>query len=291
MKKLFTPKVLLLGAILFVMLLMVTVMFIVFAQFKTLKVTAGTGGRVFGGGDFRKEQVVEVNAIPDEGYVFVAWYKSGEEAYISTSAHYIFRMPDGNLELKAVFKLIPSSALILESVTYDSSLEVVSAIGGSAEGGGEIRQGKSVTVKATKANGYTFIGWYFDGKLLSNLTEITFNMPTADTVVKACFMAGEVTLHKLTVEVSPQLPNGTFRKYYAEISGFSEIEHKYPAGWKITVEAVPNATNFKAEWDFLPVDDYYCILDGNELQIGMLAADLKITIRFVQTNGGVTEPK
>ncbi len=43
-----------------------------------ITVTSGTlGGRVVGGGTFAKNTIVQISAIPSDGYVFQGWYKNG----------------------------------------------------------------------------------------------------------------------------------------------------------------------------------------------------------------------
>lgn len=68
-------------------------------------VTAGAGGAVSGGGEFKKGSAVTVTATPNSGYRFVHWTENGAE--VSTAAAYTFSAA-GNRVLTAEFAQLPA---------------------------------------------------------------------------------------------------------------------------------------------------------------------------------------
>ncbi|TVQ16906.1 MAG: T9SS C-terminal target domain-containing protein [Bacteroidetes bacterium] len=72
----------------------------------TLVAEPETGGTVAGGGEYEAGQEVTLTAVPNQGYVFVAWYDD-EENEISVQESFQFTMPQTDVTLIAYFSVTP----------------------------------------------------------------------------------------------------------------------------------------------------------------------------------------
>lgn len=131
-----------------------------------IHVTATPGGAATGGGSFAEGESVTVEATPDEGYRFLYWTEDNQP--VCNEASYSFPAKNSR-SLVAVFELIPIP-------TY--SINVTSTAGGTAEGGGQYKQGETVTVTAIPDNGYRFISWQENDITVSDTPDFSF---TADS--------------------------------------------------------------------------------------------------------------
>lgn len=103
-----------------------------------------------GTGEYMQGDQVTLTASPAPNYQFIGWYDnsvSGGEP-VSTQPTYTFTMED-NVTLSARF-----------SATYTLELVVNPADSGSVEGAGSYAGGSVVTITATPAPDYRFVGWY-----------------------------------------------------------------------------------------------------------------------------------
>lgn len=135
-----------------------------------IHVTATEGGSAIGGGSFAEGDSVTVEATPDEGYRFLYWTEDNQP--VCSEANYSFSAKN-NRSLVAVFELVPIP-------TY--SINVTSTIGGTVEGGGQYKQGESVTVTAIPGNGYRFISWQENGITVSDIPDFSFTVDTDRTL-------------------------------------------------------------------------------------------------------------
>jgi uncharacterized repeat protein (TIGR02543 family) len=69
-------------------------------------------------------------------------------------------------------------------------LTISKSAGGTASGAGSFPEGDSVTVIATPADGYVFVGWTGSGIPNSSLTTYSFTMPASDCSLYAEFALG-----------------------------------------------------------------------------------------------------
>lgn len=140
----------------------------------TLTYTAGTGGTISGD----TPQTVldgldgsEVEAVPDEGYEFVEW-----DDGVTTAARTDLAV-SADLDVEASFELI--------EVAVAASVSPVD--GGLASGDGTYSYGDSVSLEASAADGFTFIGWYDGDAEVS--TDATFEFTaTTDLDLTALFL-------------------------------------------------------------------------------------------------------
>ncbi len=132
------------------------------------------GGNVSGGGDYEDGASVTITASPKAGFRFLEWIENGSQ--VSTDANYTFTA-NSSRKLTAIFELVPIP-------TY--SVNVTSTAGGTVEGGGQYKQGESVTVTAISDNGYRFISWQENGITVSDTPDFSFTAD-ADRTLTAVF--------------------------------------------------------------------------------------------------------
>ncbi|MBR7067811.1 MAG: Ig-like domain-containing protein, partial [Bacteroidales bacterium] len=128
------------------------------------------GSTVSGGGDYNHGQSVTLKATPAEGYTFVGW-KEGNST-VSSTATYTFTA-NKNRTLVAEFEIN----------TYTISASANPANGGTVSGGGNYNHGQSVTLKATPAEGYTFMGWKEGNSTVNSSATYTFTANKDRTLV------------------------------------------------------------------------------------------------------------
>ena len=127
-------------------------------------------GSISGTGDYFDGESVTLKATPAEGYTFVGW-KEGNST-VSSTATYTFTA-NKNRTLVAEFKIN----------TYTISASANPANGGTVSGGGDYNHGQSVTLKATPAEGYTFVGWKEGNSTVSSSATYTFTANKDRTLV------------------------------------------------------------------------------------------------------------
>lgn len=149
--------------------------FTIRAQFasaiKDLNVTSTEGGSVSpreGTMRLGVDNILELLAVPDEGYVFSAWECSSEEGRFSNpkSASATFTMPDADCTVTAVF------------VKGGYRLTLVPTVGGRVnDAAGNYEMGEQVPVVATPEAGYEFSRWECD------LPGVVWDREARETVV------------------------------------------------------------------------------------------------------------
>ena len=107
------------------------------------------------------------------GYRFVGWYDG--DTLVSTS-EMLLHAPGKSYTLTARFENIDYTVLV--APTYDS----ITGVSGGADG---YHYGDSVTLSASAAEGYEFLGWYINGVRQSSQTVYTFAMPAESISVEA----------------------------------------------------------------------------------------------------------
>lgn len=132
-------------------------------------------GQVSGAGVYDLGTQVSVTATPAADNAFVGWKLNGSESIISTNATYTFTLK-GMTDLVAVFR-----STLVESFSVNLTASPVE--GGSVSGGGQFDAGASCTAVATAAEGFNFVGWKKNGKLVSNAPSYTFVVSEATSLV------------------------------------------------------------------------------------------------------------
>ncbi len=146
-----------------------------FSVFYDLKISKSISdaGEVTGGDHIRAGQSATLTAQPKYGYNFSHWEVNG--SYSSSNSQYTFRV-NSDLNVKAVFEKMRFKV----DITPDAGATVYS--NGVLNGYCEYLDSVTVTVKPD--TGYSFNGWYQDGKLKSTLKSYTFTVK-ANTSIEA----------------------------------------------------------------------------------------------------------
>ena len=130
----------------------------------TVSADPNGGGAVSGGGDYLEGTNVIVIANPTEGYKLIGWYYGS--TLVSDSTTYAFTI-DSNVNLTARFE---------EIEYYDVTLAQDPSVGATLTGAGTYESGTRVTVIASVVNGYNFLGWSFNGSIISTSMSYTFTL-------------------------------------------------------------------------------------------------------------------
>ena len=138
-------------------------------------ITAQGNGQVSGAGVYDLGTQVRVTATPSANNAFVGWKLNGSETIISTNATYTFTL-EGMTDLVAVFR-----STLVESFSVNLTASPVE--GGSVSGGGQFDAGASCTAVATAAEGFNFVGWKKNGRLVSNAPSYSFVVSEATSLV------------------------------------------------------------------------------------------------------------
>lgn len=135
----------------------------------TIKVaTSGAGGNVTVKSEANSGKSLNVKygttfdllQTPPSGYVFKGWKVEGGSTYIS---------PTNGISVPSTYPngaVIPNNATITYTAYYEIAkynVTVTSAGHGSVSGGGVYEHGKTVSIKATPADGYVFDYWSVNG--------------------------------------------------------------------------------------------------------------------------------
>ncbi|MBQ3865422.1 MAG: hypothetical protein II776_00860, partial [Clostridia bacterium] len=164
--------------------------FVLRAQFassiKDLTVTSTEGGSVSpqeGTFRFGVDNVLELLAIPDEGYVFSAWECSSPDGKFSDPKRpsSSFTMPDADCTITAVF------------TKGGYRLSVVASVGGRVKDGsaGNYEMGEQIPLTAMPEEGYEFSRWQssVEGAVWDEKApETVITMPGEDVKITAVFV-------------------------------------------------------------------------------------------------------
>ena len=187
----------------------------------SISVSPTEGGTVSGSGQYEEGVTATVTAVANEGFRFLEWTEAGTQ--ISTEASLTFTVTSDRT-LTAIFEPISEPAPgPTPKPTY--TINVSTAEGGTASGGGEYEQGSSVTLTATPENGYRFIAWTENDEQISTDENYTFIADHGRTIV-AIFMP--ISKPTYTVHVS------------SAQGGTVEGSGSYEEGELITVNATPD---------------------------------------------------
>ena len=115
----------------------------------TVNVIPEEGGMASGGGKYIFGSEITVVATPADCYDFDGWFVG--ETLVSENAEYTFTVTE-DVDLVAVFTL----------KTFEVTVTAEPEEGGVVSGGGTYDCGSEITVVATPADCYDFVGWFID---------------------------------------------------------------------------------------------------------------------------------
>lgn len=123
----------------------------------------------------RKGEAVRLVATAQAGYGFIGWFDG--ETLLSRDAEFVYT-PDSSKNITAEFELIEYTADI------DAGKGVT--VSGNAA---SYHYGDTVTLRASVAEGYSFVGWYKDGILVSE--SLTYSFDITDFVTLSAVSRGD----------------------------------------------------------------------------------------------------
>ncbi len=192
-----------------------TANFIMIDYTLTLNVNPIDVGTVYGAGIYNFGDNVEINAIPDEEWIFVNW-TDNDGNLVSDQASYSFNMPAEDITMIANFEL--KSYLLTLLVNPENA--------GTVIGSGDYFPDDIANISATPNEGWSFTNWTDpDGNIISEQTAYDFSMPSKDFTLTANF---EMATYILTLDVNP------------ENSGTVSGAGTYNYGANININATPN---------------------------------------------------
>lgn len=158
----------------------------------TVRVTNSLGQEVNSGNDIGEDAKLNLKATPASGYAFQQWTIIGEgssvEGDVLNRPTTTFTMGTENAYISATF--ITAHLLTVES--EHGTIEITSPLGQNMSNPASIGEGVVVTIKATPADGYTFVRWEIvgdgDGEIGdANTSPTTFTMGTQNTTIRAVY--------------------------------------------------------------------------------------------------------
>lgn len=154
-----------------------------------VSVLSEEGGTASGGGTVTEGSSCTVYASPSGGYAFKGWYDENNN-FVSNKKNFTIANVRSDMVLVAEFNRC--SARVITNSSPDE--------GGFTKGDGTYNVGSKVTVKASPANGYRFVGWKYNGKVVSKEKEFTLVNVNGEYRLTALF---EKNRFNVKVEVSP----------------------------------------------------------------------------------------
>jgi uncharacterized repeat protein (TIGR02543 family) len=139
-------------------------------------------GTTVGQGTYNYGSSVQATATPATGYNFTKWVLDTGD--VSKANPLTGIDIDGNRTVQAVFT--PKRYSISANAAYrvnESGDFTTGTTGGTVSRGGTYTHGDSVSLKATPATGYSFVGWYEGANQVSTAETYTFTATSARTLV------------------------------------------------------------------------------------------------------------
>ena len=228
-----------------------------FAQAYEISATASPpeGGTVTGAGKYKQEDIVKLEANPNEGWLFRCW--SEGTSIVSTNSPYSFNALRSRTLVAEFYRPVTIGAK-----TSDSTK-------GYVTGGGTFDPGvvTSVTLKAMPLEGYEFCFWLEDGNDVSHEAEYEFTLTENRTLVayfdkkmvEAKFVNwDQKELGSLTVEYGSVL----------EYSGETPVrqpddEYTYTfKGWSPELKEIYVNTTYTAQYRSEKIVPVYTVTEG-----------------------------
>jgi uncharacterized repeat protein (TIGR02543 family) len=124
----------------------------------TITATTEGSGTVTGAGSYTEGDTVTLKATPSSGWHFVGWFPVGGGESTNNQAEVSFEAPGFDFGVVAKFEK--------DAPVY--TVSVTASAGGTASGGGTFSPDTMITVSASAASGYHFVGWYDGATKLSD---------------------------------------------------------------------------------------------------------------------------
>ena len=181
------------------------------------------GGAVSGAGTYTAGTTCVLSAMPNDGYVFESWTKSGN--VVSTNPSYSFTVTE-NADYVAHF-IQNANHFTITAMAYPVE-------GGAISGGGTYELGTTCTLNAIAAAGYEFVNWKKNNVVVS--TEPSFSFEVTGNAVYMAYFTQTINHYTIAVNIEP---SGA-----GSVSGVGTYEE----GVTCTLTATPNPTYSFEGW-------------------------------------------
>ncbi len=146
-----------------------------------LALVATEGGSVYGGGSYLAGKQVTLQAHPEADFNFDGWYDT-EGNIISKDATYSYTTTAKHVMLTGRFVFNPENPAEPSEPVLSRTITATATDGGTTNFSSQrVLIGSTVSIQAYSNSGYTFLGWYLNGELYSNLTYFSYTV-TEDKV-------------------------------------------------------------------------------------------------------------
>ena len=173
---------------------------------------------------------MQLSAAAEAGYVFDHWLIDGK-SYTGKA----MTVTAGSDDMEIVGVFVSSKAHTLSATIDNGTVQ----IDGEAVSSKLVREGVQAILKAVPADGYRFVGWYYDGQCLSTSEVYTVTMQQAD-------MTFEAKTQNTVLNVNLSVTNGTIEVNGADVG--STYSGTINAGDTIVFEALPVDTYVFDTW-------------------------------------------
>ncbi|MFW5726062.1 MAG: InlB B-repeat-containing protein, partial [Bacteroidota bacterium] len=186
----------------------------------TLLVNPEGAGEVTGAGEYEEGEIASVDAVANEGWVFVNW--------TDTEDNVIFEMPANDIPMTENLTLVANFVEEFIPDTYTLTLMANPEGAGEVFGAGEYEEGEFASVNAVANEGWVFVNWTDTEDNIVSETPANDIPMTADLTLIANFEEVPPPVYTLTLLVNPEGAG--------EVFGAGEYEE----GEIASVDAVPN---------------------------------------------------
>ena len=202
---------------------------------------------------------------------FIGWFDSDGKQYANNQGLSILNWDVvGNTTLYAHYKINEYPVDLSENID----------VGGVICGSGLKEYGSEVTLTAQAKSGYSFVGWYNDGNLVSNTSTYSFKMPNYPISYVAKWKANTYTItlnvnggtalleptQDVTFDSSFSIPTTsrtgyTFSGWYIDLNGMGQ-QITDNAGNSVDVWDIAENTTVYAKWNVINYKINYLLNDG-----------------------------
>ena len=181
----------------------------------TINVSPANAGTTTGHGTYESGRLVPIEAIPNPGYEFESW--TGGEVTAPTEAETTYQLfSDQTLTANFQYVGLPDHTLTLQANPLEA---------GTLTGAGEYEEGTEVSIQATPATGYEFLGWTGGSPADPSESSTSITLESNTTLIANFQYLG--TGNTLTINANPQ------------DSGTTTGAGNYATGSTVSIQATP----------------------------------------------------
>lgn len=176
-----------------------------------LNTSATPEGYTYGAGKYLEGANVNIQTSAyNQNYKFSHWTMNGE--YYSDAQSFWFTMPAERVDFVAVYDydpVDPSEPVANYSHRLYLTNNIVEACSFNRTSGNKVQEDSYVTVTAYVNQGYDFLGWYENGRQVSESSSFNYYMGTETVTLEARFLYNPVNPGEPTSGATEGVDNGT----------------------------------------------------------------------------------